>query len=425
MLTPDNSQNRGTLLDLTRKPQALQLERFIQLLEDCIHVTKHCFTPAEAFNVIFGQGAADLLGFSKGYVGVINVTKKTVKIVYWINDQQWELDDDKKIVEHFAGIERPTSTEQGRLIKFISEFKNSYITADFKQDENFSSALRESLKLKTVIVTPLLVFNELIGIVLVGYPKYPSPETQWMHEYLITYSAFPVIQSYGFLSFRDEIENNQKWSLLGEKAGLLAHGLKNPIATLDAFFGLLTSHKGDLSKKQPAIQSAKSELSTIKLLTTNLLSYVKEVSAEREPVRVKDLLQKALKSSVPEAKDLPVSGDALQRIVHVNQTEIVLVLRNLINNAFESAKSQHSASVLVEIRAEVVGEEVNILVLDNGPGISEDSKEKIFNPFYTTKDEGHGLGLAVAQRFVVAHGGRMTVENREEGGACFGVILPL
>ena len=370
--------------------------------------------------------SADLLGFSKGYVGIINVTQETVQIVYWINQEKWDLDGDKKIVEHFAGIERPTSTEQGRLVKFIKQYKDSYITSDFKQDENFSPALRGSILLETVIVTPLLVFNELIGLVLLGYPEYPSPEIQWMHEYLITYSAFPVIQSFGFIKFRDEIESNKKWRLLGEKAGLLAHGLKTPIATLDAFFGLLTSQKGDLSKKESAIQSAKAELSTIKLLTTNLLSYVREVSVERKPILVKDLLQKAVNSSVPEARGLAISGNALGRTVYVNSTEIILVLRNLINNAFESAKPKNSTQPrMVQISANDDEHELTISVLDNGAGISEDSREKIFNPFYTTKDEGHGLGLAVAQRFVIAHGGRMLARNREEGGACFEIILPL
>jgi signal transduction histidine kinase len=66
-----------------------------------------------------------------------------------------------------------------------------------------------------------------------------------------------------------------------------------------------------------------------------------------------------------------------------------------------------------------------IVILDNGPGIEEASLSKLFRPFYTTKADGTGLGLAVVQKIIVQHGGQVEARNRSEGGAAFMVTLPL
>jgi signal transduction histidine kinase len=422
---PDDSQAAGKRLDLSCKPKGLQLERFINLLENCIHITKRYSDEAEAFDVIFGEETASLLGFSKGYVAAVDITEGTVKIIYYINQKRWDADGDKEMMEHFAGIQRPAITEQGKLVKFMQQYKDSYITPDFTRDDKFSEDLRKSLIFKTVIVSPFVVLNEVIGLTLLGYTDYPSLEIQWMHEYLLTYSVLPVIQSFWFRNFKEQLERVLQWKQLGENTTALAHGLKTPIAGLDLFFGLLDSQGGDLLRDESMIRNAEKQLDTIRSITTNLLSYVRKVEIDRHPILVRELLQEAIDSSLPEAKNTPVTGDALDKIINVDRDKISEVLRNLINNAYESAGLERSNKThKVEIRATEANRELSISVLDNGTGVPKESMEEIFTPSYTTKDEGHGLGLAIAQRFVNAHGGRMLVRNRKDGGACFEVILP-
>jgi signal transduction histidine kinase len=103
-------------------------------------------------------------------------------------------------------------------------------------------------------------------------------------------------------------------------------------------------------------------------------------------------------------------------------------LLNLTRNAAEAgATAAHGGKVLV--RGEVAcGDEAGsqwITVFDNGPGIGATAMPKLFRPFFTTKANGTGLGLAVVQKIIVQHGGQVQARNRTEGGAAFIVTLPL
>jgi two-component system, NtrC family, nitrogen regulation sensor histidine kinase NtrY len=103
-------------------------------------------------------------------------------------------------------------------------------------------------------------------------------------------------------------------------------------------------------------------------------------------------------------------------------------LLNLARNAAEAC-SEAAGGGRVLVRGDVVsGDEVGfqrITVSDNGPGITREALPKLFRPFFTTKANGTGLGLAVVQKIIVQHGGQVEARNRQEGGAAFIVTLPV
>ena len=103
-------------------------------------------------------------------------------------------------------------------------------------------------------------------------------------------------------------------------------------------------------------------------------------------------------------------------------------LLNLVRNAAEAcATATTGGQVLLKgelVRAEDGGSQ-RIQILDNGSGIENDALSKLFRPFYTTKADGTGLGLAVVQKIIVQHGGQVEARNRPEGGAAFIVTLPV
>jgi signal transduction histidine kinase len=111
----------------------------------------------------------------------------------------------------------------------------------------------------------------------------------------------------------------------------------------------------------------------------------------------------------------PVRGDRVQ---------LQQVLLNLILNAADALSGIDAATRTVTIRSEPVGVEVRVTVVDNGPGIAAKDLERVFDPFWSTKPGGMGIGLAVCQSIVAAHHGQITAANDANGGALFCVILP-
>jgi signal transduction histidine kinase len=98
----------------------------------------------------------------------------------------------------------------------------------------------------------------------------------------------------------------------------------------------------------------------------------------------------------------------------------------LVRNAAEAC-ADTAAGGQVLLRGEITEESGSqrITILDNGPGIEDSALSKLFRPFYTTKADGTGLGLAVVQKIIVQHGGQVEARNRPESGAAFMVTLPL
>jgi len=418
-----NEPVEGTELSPVQ-PTGHRLEQFADLLVTCDDAIRFCSTPEESFAIVFGAKTAELLGFTKGYVGAVDITDDKVQLVYLIRPQVWIRDGDKEALERYVGIGRPSFTTQGKLMKELLKKKKAYITPDYKNDKHVSAELQESLNLTTVIVSPFVVFNEVVGYVLLGYPKYPSRETQWMHERLVAHAAMPIMQSYWVTKFRSEVERGVKWKILGQQAGALAHDLKTPIATLGGCLSLLESEIPASSQSSLMLQRAKNQVERLNSTIANLLSFVRELDLHIKPVKIRELIQEALDSSKPQAAETGLSGSALDKTVHVDRDKMVLVLRNIINNAYESPSDDSNTPRIVEIRANGDESEATISVLDNGRGIPADSLMRIFDPFFSTKKEGHGLGLAVASRYVTAHGGRLHPINRDIGGASVEIILP-
>jgi signal transduction histidine kinase len=113
---------------------------------------------------------------------------------------------------------------------------------------------------------------------------------------------------------------------------------------------------------------------------------------------------------------LPILGD------HIQLQQVIL---NLVVNGIDAMKNTPGEERIVGIRTSRVENFAELSVSDRGPGVPEDSLKKIFEPFFTSKAEGMGMGLSIARTIVEAHHGRISAENRRDGGAIFLIRLPL
>jgi C4-dicarboxylate-specific signal transduction histidine kinase len=235
---------------------------------------------------------------------------------------------------------------------------------------------------------------------------------------------------------RRRLVQSEKLSAIGELATKLAHEVLNPVTGMKTSVQLLARRAAAQPDAGPTVRTCEAidrELSRVEGLVRRLMSFARPLAPQVEVISIGALLDSALDATGPVLRDLKVAVDRhcdpQLPPVEVDPTLMTQVLVNLLTNAAQAMAPAGGAVELTARRAVVLGrEEVAIQVADRGPGIADAARTDLFKPFFTTKRDGHGLGLAVSQNIVLEHGGRIRGTNRprEEGaGAIFEVQLPL
>jgi signal transduction histidine kinase len=159
-----------------------------------------------------------------------------------------------------------------------------------------------------------------------------------------------------------------------------------------------------------------------------ILAFAGDAEPNRRRVCLARVIEEAVEQAMPRARemgariDLKLPPEELELLCDAGQIERALL--NLILNGLDAAGS--GGCVLIRPAAQVDEEALFcIRVEDTGPGIAPQFLQRVFNPFFTTKDAGTGLGLAIVHRIAEAHDGRVSAGNRREGGAVFSLLLPL
>ena len=215
---------------------------------------------------------------------------------------------------------------------------------------------------------------------------------------------------------------------LGQMAAGLAHEIRNPLASLQVLADLLKRSLGERPSELELVEEIRGELESLTRLVNGSLAFVRPHAAMRAPVELAELARESLRRA---RARIPFDGvvelevpAGLRPSLDALQLESVLV--NLIVNAFEAMQgAPDDRPRLLRIEASEQGGELRLAVADSGPGVPIGDRERIFYPFFTTRDHGTGVGLAEVHKAVVSHGGSVEVRERVGGGAVFLIHLPL
>ena len=227
---------------------------------------------------------------------------------------------------------------------------------------------------------------------------------------------------------------------LGEMAAAMAHEIKNPLAGIEVMAGLLRRQVPDKQDAQSLVHDIINEAKMANAIVQEMLEFVRPVRLQLDRASLADALNNAVTMADGKAKrgsirvdvDVPFALPKIQGDGH----QLTQVFANLLINAYEALNGH--GSVALTARLLDPGEEGALLpdgmhpvatviveVADDGPGVSPELTDKIFNPFFTTKAQGSGLGLAIVRKIVDAHEGRIDVRGLNGQGTCFRVTLPV
>ncbi|MFT6909651.1 MAG: PAS domain S-box-containing protein, partial [Oleiphilaceae bacterium] len=229
-----------------------------------------------------------------------------------------------------------------------------------------------------------------------------------------------------------ELAHTSRMITIGEMSSQLAHELSQPLTSIDAYSrACITLIKKDKTTKEEildALENVSSQAIRAQEIMHELRNFVKKDDS-RKNICINSLINSAIKLLRLEfqEQDPEVELDLAQGLPEVFADRILIeqILINLIKNAIEAMRTLAVDNRRLIIKSYNQDQEVSVSIQDSGPGLSQYELNKIFEPFYTTKPEGMGMGLAITRSIIYSHGGRLIVEQNLHGGTTFRFTLPL
>jgi nitrogen-specific signal transduction histidine kinase len=229
------------------------------------------------------------------------------------------------------------------------------------------------------------------------------------------------------IELEEQLRLKDSLARLGELTAGLAHEFRNGLATIHGY-GRLIDPSQVSTQYAAYVQAIRDETDTLGRVVANFLNFARPVQLTMVPLDAARLVERAAAEFRPEVEArggaLTVRGD----FAEIDGDEVLLhqALGNLLRNAIEAcAEASTPPRLVVEGHVDRALNVLRLSVADNGPGVGPALADKVFRPFFTTKGHGTGLGLAVVQKVIVTHNGRVSLTSPEDGGAVFQVFLPL
>jgi two-component system sensor histidine kinase HydH len=228
---------------------------------------------------------------------------------------------------------------------------------------------------------------------------------------------------------QEEVKRSEKMAAIGELAASVAHEIRNPLSSIRGFAQFLRHSLKDKPQEKEYAETMVVEVDRINRVVTDLLTFARPMTVEKSPTDITELIEHAVRL---------VQADALSRGVNIqtnisdltklplDANQLTQALLNLLLNALQAL----SPNGLIEIGAELdaFDSRLHLWVEDDGPGISDTQMEKVFEPFYTTREKGTGLGLAIVKKIAENHNGEVRVDSPPQGrnrGCRFSIIIPI
>jgi signal transduction histidine kinase/CheY-like chemotaxis protein len=303
--------------------------------------------------------------------------------------------------------------------------------------EEEAQALLSALKLGAAILIPISRSN--IRVILfaardLGVAPFRGTDLELFHILASTsLVALENARLYADLrAYVRKVEESQQALLRSEKmaaAGRLtasiAHEVNNPLQSVQNCLHLAGREDVSPEKRSEYFDLARTEMDRLMKTMQRMLDYYRPGSNKMEKVDVLELLEHviSLTSQQLSQREIEIETDFSEKLasIYAVNSQIQQIFFNLILNSFDVMPG----GGVLYVRAQNVERGVELQFEDSGPGIPEDLRNNIFEPFYSTKDGGTGLGLTVSYNIITAHGGTLDLVKGKGSGACFRLFLPL
>ncbi len=317
-----------------------------------------------------------------------------------------------------------------RKAAFHNDFLRALVGA---QDAELLARMRSAYPMVRALDAPILVEEEPYGILSIQGEALTPASAATLELFArqvggalenVRHHRLAATRLAELSRLQAELVAQERLTVLGEAAGVVAHEVRNPLgAILNAVAVLKRDKLGPVGTS--AVEMLEEEATRLDAMVRDLLDVVRPLEPRPRPLHLGELARRTLelfherrqlgtvRVTLDEEPELP--------LLQADETLMQLALENLMRNAVQSSPS----GGLVRMAVGRVPEGVRLTMEDEGPGVAPADAQRVFEPFFTTRTTGTGLGLAVVRRVVLAHGGTVSVGQRPGGGARFELRLPL
>jgi len=220
-----------------------------------------------------------------------------------------------------------------------------------------------------------------------------------------------------------QLERRKRLAALGEMAAGLAHEIRNPLGGIQLYANLLRKDVSDRPEMVQIIDKMITGIRSLDALVTDVLALTHTVQpkfAKEDLVKITQSTMDLVQPLITEKQSQISFNSPMSLLMNCDRNMLQRAVMNLLRNAIEAAGE--SGQVMIDLN--VKHQTIVMHIADSAPGIDPEIADRIFNPFFTTKDTGTGLGLSIVHRIIEAHEGSIKVGKAPLGGALFTIKLP-
>jgi signal transduction histidine kinase len=230
-----------------------------------------------------------------------------------------------------------------------------------------------------------------------------------------------------------ELARVMRFSTAGELTASIAHEINQPLGAIltnaEAADAILKSSSPDIAELKEIVKDILQDDRRASEVIRRMRSLLKKAPFELKNFDLNDLVHETLGvlSSLAVGRKVELTSLITQNALPIlgDRIQLQQVILNLVVNGIDAMKDTPSENRIITIRTSRVEKFAELSVSDRGPGIPEDKLKEVFEPFFTSKAEGMGMGLSIARSIIEAHHGLIWAKNRDHGGASFRIRLPL
>jgi signal transduction histidine kinase len=384
------------------------------------------------------EGVTKNVGFDRARLYLVNEKENALECKMAVGVDQ----------EKAKGIALPLDPEQSIVTRSVFE-KHPFVIPDVNKDPRVNPILKEKFNLHSLVVIPILAKERALGVITADYLEPGRTITREALEAVMAFAQQAGLAIHNALmvqelkAFSEQMEKkiqkttadlkkaeaqlirSEKLAALGQLAAGIAHEIRNPLTSINILIHSMTENLPSGSSRGEDLRVVEEEIHRINEIVDQFLKFAKPAPPLLEKTEIETLFDETLqllrlqiqKREISVRKEFLPLPPAL-----IDSEQMKQVILNLFLNSIQAMPR----GGCLDLRGQTSGDDhwIQLTIQDSGIGIPPEDMDKLFDPFFTRKEGGMGLGLSIAHRIIDQHHGKIDVESSPEKGTTFTLWLP-